>query len=561
MKKSSSNIVQDGKTEAGEGRIAIVLHVIIMVVILAVVLIVNATIQVAFTIQVLWLLFGLVAISLILALRGQLAFGRILMPVLLIAGLTVILYRGNGLHDTATAGFSTIILLGGMLIGRRGLLPFAGLCAGALTFVGLSEMNGWITNPYSGDTGWEDILIQASLLSASAGMLNLLMKRMHENLQRAQDNELALQRSEEMYRRAIISAGAVPYYLDHRVRKYTFMGEGILSMTGYTAAEMHPDLWESLEQEGFPRGGLVHLTYEEADRLTEEDNDIVWECDYRILTRDGQTRWVADTSVKGLNEFGERVGVIGILQDITDRKNALLERERLIKDLEARNAELERFTYTVSHDLKSPLVTIQGYLGYIELDARKGNLERLQKDLQRVRDATVRMQALLNDLLELSRIGRMTNPMEDTPMSGIVQEALNNVAGQIAARNVSVQIAEDLPVVRVDRARLVEVFQNLIDNACKYMGVQPKPHIKIGLRAGEGERIFYVRDNGIGIEPQFHEKVFGLFNKLDPESEGTGIGLALVKRIIEVHGGKIWVESDGMGKGSTFCFTLPEDRM
>jgi signal transduction histidine kinase len=102
----------------------------------------------------------------------------------------------------------------------------------------------------------------------------------------------------------------------------------------------------------------------------------------------------------------------------------------------------------------------------------------------------------------------------------------------------------------------VEVVQNLVDNACKFIGEQPQPHIEIGARQDEAEMVFYVRDNGIGIEPQYHYKIFGLFEKLDPTSDGTGVGLALVKRIVETHGGRIWVESEGIGQGSTFCFTL-----
>ena len=130
--------------------------------------------------------------------------------------------------------------------------------------------------------------------------------------------------------------------------------------------------------------------------------------------------------------------------------------------------------------------------------------------------------------------------------------------GRILARGVQVQIADSMPVIHGDRARLVEVMQNLIDNAVKFMGDQPTPHIIIGAWGADkaGMPIFFVQDNGMGIDPQYHEQIFGLFNKLDAQTEGTGIGLALARRIVEVHGGRIWVESEP-GKGSTFYFTIP----
>jgi len=153
----------------------------------------------------------------------------------------------------------------------------------------------------------------------------------------------------------------------------------------------------------------------------------------------------------------------------------------------------------------------------------------------------------------------MMNPPEAVPFEAIAREAVELVHGRLAARGVQVDVAEGLPTVYGDRMRLVEVVQNLVDNACKFMGDQPEPRIEIGQRGADadGKPILFVRDNGIGIEPQYHDKVFGLFDKLDAQTEGTGVGLALVKRVVEVHGGRIWVESEGLGHGSTFCFTLP----
>lgn len=244
-------------------------------------------------------------------------------------------------------------------------------------------------------------------------------------------------------------------------------------------------------------------------------------------------------------------------QELKERKRVEAEREHIIRELEMKNAELERFTYTVSHDLKSPLITIGGFVGLLEADARAGNISKLKRDLARIREAKDKMDRLLNELLELSRIGRLINPPRSVPFAEIVKEALALTRGRLMMGHVQVDVAKDLPIVHGDRQRLVEVLQNLIDNAAKFMGDQPKPHIEIGMREKKGRNVFFVKDNGMGIEPKFHERIFALFDKLDPKSEGTGVGLSLVKRIIEVHDGRIWVESEGKGQGSTFCFTLP----
>ena len=242
----------------------------------------------------------------------------------------------------------------------------------------------------------------------------------------------------------------------------------------------------------------------------------------------------------------------------SDLQRELDGRKKLIDDLESKNIELEQFTYTVSHDLKSPLVTINGFLGYLEEDTTSGNRERLKKDIQRINEAVQKMQRLLNELLELSRVGRMMNAPEDIPFGELVDEAINIVYGRLKESNIVVYTAPNLPVIYGDRPRLVEVMQNLIDNAAKYMGSQVDPRIEIGQHGKDKERgmpVLFVKDNGMGIEPEHHERIFGLFNKLDAKSEGTGVGLALVKRIIEFHGGRIWVESKS-GEGATFFFTL-----
>jgi signal transduction histidine kinase len=305
---------------------------------------------------------------------------------------------------------------------------------------------------------------------------------------------------------------------------------------------------------------MAHLTYAEADRLTEEGILQHWECDYRIRTRAGETRWVADSCVQVRDEHGARIGVIGILQDITERKLAEAERETFIKELEIRNAELERFNYTVSHELKSPVVTIKGFLGSITKDLQNGNYARVQQDILRVSNATEKMHDTLSDLLQLSRIGRIVSPPEEIDLVQLVREVLETLQGQLEARHITIHIEPDLPTAFGDRARLREVYENLIGNAAKHFGDQSIPLIEIGVRKNRYETVYFVKDNGIGIDAQYHKRIFGLFDKLDAASEGTGIGLAIVKRIIETHGGRVWVESEGLGKGSLFCFTIPDGR-
>jgi len=203
-------------------------------------------------------------------------------------------------------------------------------------------------------------------------------------------------------------------------------------------------------------------------------------------------------------------------------------------------------------------VTITGFLGYLEQDALSGNMEKVRSNINRISSAAHKMQALLNDLLELSRIGRLMNPPEDIALVEVIHEAVDRVRGKLDELNAIIEIQRDLPSISGDRVRLIEVVQNLIENAAKYSDPKIQPRIEIGAQDDKSDAIatFYVRDNGIGIAPKYHENIFGLFNKLNATSEGTGIGLTLVKRIIEVHGGNIWVESE-LGNGATFYFTLP----
>jgi PAS domain S-box-containing protein len=291
---------------------------------------------------------------------------------------------------------------------------------------------------------------------------------------------------------------------------------------------------------------------------TLETNGVIFGFEAINRKKDGSAIFVSSNARIVRDGAGTVQYYEGTIEDITQRKESEAERERLLGELAAKNAELERFVYTVSHDLKSPLVTILGFLGFLEKDFQAGNMTALHNDMDRIYRAAKKMQDLLQDLLDLSRIGRLMNEPETISFNTLVKDAIDLTEGRLREKSVLVQVEPNLPDVYGDAKRLLELLQNLVDNAAKYMGEQAEPRIGIG-KAGleDGKTIFFVRDNGMGIAPEYHERIFGLFNKLDPNVEGTGVGLALSKRIVEIHGGRIWVESEP-GSGTTFFFTLPQ---
>lgn len=252
------------------------------------------------------------------------------------------------------------------------------------------------------------------------------------------------------------------------------------------------------------------------------------------------------------------VNIYGI--DMTSRVKVEREKARLIRELEARNEELEQYAYSISHDLKTPLITMGGFLGMVNEDLETGDIEKAKDDMARVARAIEKMDQLMNNLLDVSRMGLVLAPFTQIQMEKLLKEAIELNNGRISSRKVEIQIAPNFPTITGNKTKLLEVWLNLIDNGVKFMGDQPHPELNIGFDEKEEEYIFHIRDNGIGIEPQFHEKIFKLFDKLDNSKEGSGVGLALVRRIIGKHGGRIWVESEGKDKGCTFRFSIPKER-
>lgn len=247
-------------------------------------------------------------------------------------------------------------------------------------------------------------------------------------------------------------------------------------------------------------------------------------------------------------------GFATIFTDITEKKKLEEEREKFFKEIEDKNRELEKFVYTVSHDLKNPLITIQGFSGLIESQIEGNNLNEAKKSIEYIKKSANNMNELLNDLLQVSRIGRVPMKFEKIKFLDLIKDASDIVRAELDAAKIKLTVSNSVKKMKVfvDRKNMIEVLQNLISNAIKFMGDQKNPAIEIGHSNGA----FYVKDNGIGIEEKYYDKIFELFERLDKKVDGTGVGLAIVKRVIEAHNGRVWAESDGIGKGTTFKFTL-----
>ncbi len=244
--------------------------------------------------------------------------------------------------------------------------------------------------------------------------------------------------------------------------------------------------------------------------------------------------------------------------EIAVRKAAEYQRETVIRKLEQKNAELSRFTYTVSHELRSPLITIQGFAGMLleEID-RDGDRSRLKNHVGRITTAVNTLDRLLSDLVKLSRAGRRISPPKPVDFGIIAREAADLFSPPYTLQGARIEVDPAFPEVLADRDRIREVLVNLLENSLRFRGGQTDLVIRIGVDTEGNDPVFFVRDNGRGIEPCYLERVFNIFEKLDGTSNGTGIGLAISRRIIEAHGGRIWAESAGPGNGTTVKFTLP----
>ena len=287
------------------------------------------------------------------------------------------------------------------------------------------------------------------------------------------------------------------------------------------------------------------------------NTDAPYEVEHRILWPDGSIRWLAGKGRVYRTPDGKPLRIAGTVMDVTQRKQGDLEREQLLHDLERRTAEMESFVYTISHDLKAPLITIYGFARLLEKDLARGDTAQVADSLGEILKASKGMEQLIEDLLALARTGLIVGEFKEVTLADLFSELTSRCAHHIEQEQASVRLMKNLPRLRLDPVRFGQVLQNLIENALAYHRPGVPPEIEIGATRIDGEFRLYVRDNGTGIAPAYQERIFGLFQRLDTRTEGTGVGLAIVRRIVAMHGGRVWVESEP-GKGSIFWIALPD---
>jgi PAS domain S-box-containing protein len=364
-----------------------------------------------------------------------------------------------------------------------------------------------------------------------------------EERKRSEEN---LRRSEELYRRAIEAAGAVPYYLDAKTGGYEFIGELVDRLTGYTREEVTPALIEKVVLEEIPLRTGEGSTEEQGGPLSGREGE-ERRVDYRIRTKNGSTRWISNAAVQ-VFDAGKTVGWLGILQDITDRKG-------WEEELLSRNRELDEFSNMASHDLQEPLRKLISFSQLLASDLGENLNEAARNDLNSIIEASNRMRKLIQDLLALARAGRAGVAVEEVSLDDCVDEALLSLVDRIEKTGAVIE-RDALASAQGNRVLLTQVYQNLIANSLKFIRENP-PCVWLTHEQVGGVSVFGVRDNGIGIDTPYQQQIFVPFRRLHgrDEYEGTGIGLAICKRAVERLGGRMWVESVP-GQGSHFRFTL-----
>ena len=374
-------------------------------------------------------------------------------------------------------------------------------------------------------------------------------------------SETLIRRTNERYELVAKATSDAIWDWDMRTHVVVRSGDGLQKLFGYSTEEASRDndFWRKhVHPEDLDR------VVEKRRKLLEETKDQFWEDEYRFEKSDGSFAFVYDRGYVIRNKEGKAVRMIGSTQDITALKQSEQQLQELNQVLEKRaaelmtsNRELERFAYVASHDLQEPLRMVSSFLQLLDRQYSVGLDEKAREYINFAVGGAERMKRLILDLLTYSRVGTVNEPFQLVDMNALVKNVVQIFESRFEKEQVTLKI-DHLPTIQGNTTQLQQLMQNLIGNALKYKSDKP-PVVEVGCTEEANRFIFFVKDNGIGINPRYFEKIFVVFQRLHPidNYSGTGIGLAICKKIIERHHGEIWVSSEE-GKGSTFYFSLPK---
>lgn len=368
--------------------------------------------------------------------------------------------------------------------------------------------------------------------------------KMRQRVTELEALELELKQSDELFRILFYSSPIGIYIIQNG--RFRLVSQQFARIAGYNEDELmgKPSLSLVLQEDrSFVR--------ENAVKMLKGKHSSSYE--FRMVTKKAETKWVMETIAPIF--YQRRRATLGNLIDISERKQTEESLKQITADMQRSNTELEQFAYVISHDLQEPLRMVSSYTQLLA----KRYQSKLDADADEfiayAVDGAKRMQTLLYDLLEYSRVGTRGKPFSLVNCEDIVKQAMDNL--KVAIEESGALVSHDtLPTIKADEGQLVRLFQNLIGNAIKFHRQEP-PRVHISAKRRCNVVIFSVRDNGIGIDPQHTQSIFEIFRRLHTKEEypGTGMGLAICKKIVERHGGSIWVQSKP-GEGSTFCFTI-----
>lgn len=385
---------------------------------------------------------------------------------------------------------------------------------------------------------------------ANRQQTELALQRLNLELEQRVEQRTKEYKDSEQRFRSLFEAAPDFIYLLNLKGEIEQVNPAIVQQSGYTESELIDQelihFLTPISQERSQRE-LSELLHQ---RQRETRNEVEFICrDTTILTMDCSYNIVGDTQ-------DEDAYILVLQRDISDRKRTEIALQQTNQELLASNQELERFAYLASHDLREPLRMVTSFTRLLS-QRYSGQLDpEADQIIGFAVDGATRMEELISDLLEYSRVGQQNQTLDSVDCSTILDRSLNNLQLLISETNTEI-IRGPLPIILGETRQLIQLFQNLIDNAIVYRG-EESPRVEIRAEVQQDQWLFSVKDNGIGIEPQHNERIFDIFQRLHTRQEypGTGIGLAICHRIVERHGGEIWVESQ-LGQGATFYFTLP----